>query len=498
MIHVDNSAAAGGNGTVQDPFKTLAAAQAASNVNDIIYVHRGTGTTVGYDTGIVLKNSQMLLGSGNSYVIQTTEVGPFLLKALTASGPDISNPNGAGITLANNDRVGGITISEANVGILGNSITNTTLEQNTVFGGLIDGIQLNNFAGTANIFNNSIAQNAQDGIHIVEGTGTYNVAGNTVDSNVRNGIFFDDTHGTATVDGNTLGSNGRGNWGGVQVGANVRHDVGRDRAQHDPVQHRRYLSKRREPGHGAECQHPRQPRNSYNQGDGIQIGARTDSTANFVIQNNPNISYNGFPSGVGNGRPTGGGVGIRLYTLDSTMNGLISNNSIVDNAGNSNPNGNLIDQAAGIQGLFDGDSVTSFVITNNIVNGLGNYPFTGSPNAQPYGFGIWLDYENTNSIVQSLLVTNNQIINSKGAGFVLDTGETAVLQATFDNNIISNNWDNGLTVIQDSLGATRLILTNNYIVNNVSPNAPDQGAVGVNAGVGIDSEGRQCVCHDPE
>ena len=55
------------------------------------------------------------------------------------TGPDISNPNGAAITLANNDRVGGITISEANVGILGNSITNTTLEQNTVFGGLIDG-----------------------------------------------------------------------------------------------------------------------------------------------------------------------------------------------------------------------------------------------------------------------------------------------------------------------------------------------------------------------
>ena len=86
MIHVDNSAAAGGNGTVRDPFKTLAAAQAASTVNDIIYVHRGTGTTATTIPASCSKNDQMLLGSGNNYVIQTTEVGPFLLKALT-SGP---------------------------------------------------------------------------------------------------------------------------------------------------------------------------------------------------------------------------------------------------------------------------------------------------------------------------------------------------------------------------------------------------------------------------
>src|SRR5262249_11787089 len=59
VIHVDNAAAAGGNGTAEHPFKTLAAAQAASAVNDIIYVHRGNGTTAGYDTGIVLKNNQM-------------------------------------------------------------------------------------------------------------------------------------------------------------------------------------------------------------------------------------------------------------------------------------------------------------------------------------------------------------------------------------------------------------------------------------------------------
>ena len=90
VIHVDNAAPPGGNGTAEHPFNSLAAAQAASAVNDIIYVHRGNGTTDGYDTGIVLKNDQMLLGSGNNYVIQTTEVGPFLLKALDCVRPGSS------------------------------------------------------------------------------------------------------------------------------------------------------------------------------------------------------------------------------------------------------------------------------------------------------------------------------------------------------------------------------------------------------------------------
>ena len=44
VIHVDNNAPPGGNGTVEHPFNSLAAAQAASAVHDIIYVHTGDGT----------------------------------------------------------------------------------------------------------------------------------------------------------------------------------------------------------------------------------------------------------------------------------------------------------------------------------------------------------------------------------------------------------------------------------------------------------------------
>ncbi|HVU86682.1 MAG TPA: right-handed parallel beta-helix repeat-containing protein [Pirellulales bacterium] len=491
VIHVDNAAAAGGNGTAEHPFNTLSAAQAASAVNDIIYVHRGNGTTAGYDTGIVLKNNQMLLGSGNSYVIQTTEVGPFLLKAISQSGPDISNPNGAGITLANNDRVGGITISTADVGILGNNFTNTILEQNTVFGGLIDGIQLNNAAGTIDIFNNSIQQNAQDGIHLVGGTATFDVAGNTVDSNVRNGIFFDNAHGTATVDDNTLGSNGRGNWGGVQI-AQTSGEMDAE-IKNNTIQYNTEGIYINAAGTGTvvNANIHDNPQISHQQGDGIQISSITGATADFNIHNNPNISFNGFPEGIGVGRTTAGGAGIRLYTSDAVMGGIIANNSIVGNAGT----GEIpISEASGIHGLFSGDSVTSFIITNNIVDGQGTYPANNSP----AGEGVWLDYEVTNSIVQNVLVTNNQIINSRAEGFCLTTGffntspgpVTAVVDATFDNNIFANNFFSGVRIKEFGIGSMRVTFTNNHITNNVSPNSPNQGSpiFGNDAGLSIDLE----------
>lgn len=64
IIHVDNTNGVG-TGTATDPFNTLAAAEAAAGVNDMIYVHRGDGTTTGMDAGITLNDAgQMLAGSG--------------------------------------------------------------------------------------------------------------------------------------------------------------------------------------------------------------------------------------------------------------------------------------------------------------------------------------------------------------------------------------------------------------------------------------------------
>ncbi len=69
VLHVDNTNDGAGTGTKEDPFSTLQAAQTEMRQNDVIYVHRGDGTTAGQDGGIVLdKTGVSLIGSGSDFV----------------------------------------------------------------------------------------------------------------------------------------------------------------------------------------------------------------------------------------------------------------------------------------------------------------------------------------------------------------------------------------------------------------------------------------------
>ena len=123
----------------------------------------------------------------------------------------------------------------------------------------------------------------------------------------------------------------------------------------------------------------------------------------------------------------------------------------------------------------------------NSIDGQGTFLGVPTPTS-PTGHGVLLDYENTNSVVQTLFVQDNNIINCKGEGFIVLSGGSTVLDASFTHNFIAHNFDNGLTIDQASIGATRVTLTNNTIINNVSSMAPDIGAAGASAGVALFSD----------
>jgi hypothetical protein len=73
ILHVDNTAANGGDGSAENPFNTLAQAQAALRNNDTLYIHRGDGTTTGQDQGIVIDKANVsLIGSGTDFVYDHT------------------------------------------------------------------------------------------------------------------------------------------------------------------------------------------------------------------------------------------------------------------------------------------------------------------------------------------------------------------------------------------------------------------------------------------
>jgi hypothetical protein len=103
--YVDNTAAAGGTGTRESRFNTLAAAEASSGIGEIIFIYEGNGTTAGYDTGVVLKDGQQLIGQGTDLIVNGHTL------ATRTNRPVITNIVGSAVRLANANVVDSVNIA---------------------------------------------------------------------------------------------------------------------------------------------------------------------------------------------------------------------------------------------------------------------------------------------------------------------------------------------------------------------------------------------------
>ena len=126
IIHVDNSAAGGGTGTNEARFNTLADAQAIAGANDIIYVHRGLGTTTNQDSGITLDDpGQMLIGAGSGLGFDGSRFGTSNGANINGAAATIIAPTAAPI-ITNNGGQGVQILSTNNVFVSGITIDGTT------------------------------------------------------------------------------------------------------------------------------------------------------------------------------------------------------------------------------------------------------------------------------------------------------------------------------------------------------------------------------------
>jgi len=130
VLHVDNTAAAGGDGSMDTPFNSLSGAEGAASAGTIIYVHAGDGTTTNQDQGVALdKEGMQLIGSGAAFVLDgsnyKTSAGASVMSSITlapaGAAPKITNvnadSNGIDIT-ADKVKVSGLTVDGAtNIGI---------------------------------------------------------------------------------------------------------------------------------------------------------------------------------------------------------------------------------------------------------------------------------------------------------------------------------------------------------------------------------------------
>ena len=127
VVHVNNTALPGGNGTAESPVRSLTDAQGSSLVaNDpwtITYLNQGSSGPLNpyADPFTFQQPNQFLVGSGGPLTIATQPVGGsslLTIPALSAGNPYLSNPAGSSVVITNGN--GGATI--ANLQIVGSEV----------------------------------------------------------------------------------------------------------------------------------------------------------------------------------------------------------------------------------------------------------------------------------------------------------------------------------------------------------------------------------------
>ena len=220
VLHVNNEGGEdgiNGLGTFERPFLTLAEAEAASAVDDAIFVATGDGTPRGLETGLVLQDRQLLLGDGGTYTIPNAATGgDFQLITGGGIGPQIRNPLGTSVVeLADGNRIAGVTIDAvgANNGINGDGINNLAVEDVNVVNSGANGVRLTSFTGNLDIRDSNFSGNGASGLLVEnhsDSTSSFVLNNNVAVGNGLDGFTFQNfDSGSFVLNANTTSNNFR-------------------------------------------------------------------------------------------------------------------------------------------------------------------------------------------------------------------------------------------------------------------------------------------------
>ena len=85
--YVRNNEPAGGDGTSDTPFDTLAEAEAASGTGDTVFVFDGSNTTTNLDTGYAMNANERLIGESRPLSLDPDGGGPLPTVAAASRAP---------------------------------------------------------------------------------------------------------------------------------------------------------------------------------------------------------------------------------------------------------------------------------------------------------------------------------------------------------------------------------------------------------------------------
>jgi hypothetical protein len=209
VAHVNSAAAAGGSGTINSPFQTIAAAQATGAT--IVFVHANSVFN-GADATISMNAGQALLGDGAG-LQHTLSVPTGTIVLPHASGstslPVLQSSTGDAITLAPNAILSGFTINNpAGNGLFGNGVSNSSIENVTINNAGNNGILLVNSANSVQILNTTVNGSQQNGLWIEGGNANITFTGTIAGSQNYDALVFAIGGGTVNLTGMQLPGSG--------------------------------------------------------------------------------------------------------------------------------------------------------------------------------------------------------------------------------------------------------------------------------------------------
>jgi len=196
VFHVDNTAAAGGNGSAETPFDSIEAAvtRPVNDPFDIVYLHIGSSTTsapyITPVTGFTFSAAnQYLIGEGSTIAIPTEFCGErqFFAGSNTTAYPFLSNPVGPAIVMDQADvQVNHVSIVNSPIGISdGGGIAapaGAIIRDVTIAGSgaaLQRGIQIANSTGPFVIDNVRLSNLTNDGLVLSAANGRVTLTSST-------------------------------------------------------------------------------------------------------------------------------------------------------------------------------------------------------------------------------------------------------------------------------------------------------------------------------
>jgi hypothetical protein len=203
--HVDSTAGGGGNGESNNPFSSIALAQAAGG--DLIFVHAGSQ----FVSSVNLNPGDRIYGGGANNYVTAGGYGALLLPE--AGGQGLVKPiiDGGTVSLASDTVFSGFTLNNAaNHAMVGSGVTDVMVREVTIAGASGDGIRLVNGTGNLTFQNISVEDSGGAGFRVNNGDANITVSGRIANTVLggRPVVVENTTGGTVDLRSTTVAANG--------------------------------------------------------------------------------------------------------------------------------------------------------------------------------------------------------------------------------------------------------------------------------------------------